>query len=233
MARQTFKTVDEAVEYLFCEEIEADIIAVPPEVDELTDEENVEDEMVGNTRVNDIAGTAEIFHEEDNEEICKISAKRVRKEDVKWFPNLGQKAYHLCEEMKQKLSGLSPMQVFEELFSDDVINVIVEETDKYAKEYKNKINFSVHRDDVRVLIGFLIFTGYHKLSSERNDWSEDDDLVIQIVKDAISRNKYPELKSVLHFNDNKKANENKGDKSFKLKPLIWVLVRKALNIYFG
>jgi hypothetical protein len=38
------------------------MVAVPPEVDELTDEENVEDEMIGNTHVNDIGGTAEIFH---------------------------------------------------------------------------------------------------------------------------------------------------------------------------
>jgi hypothetical protein len=28
--------------------------------------------MIGNTHVNDIAGTAKIFHEEDNEEICQI-----------------------------------------------------------------------------------------------------------------------------------------------------------------
>jgi hypothetical protein len=95
MARQTFKTVDDAVEYLFSEETEADMVAVPPEVDKLTDEENIEDEMI-NTHVNDIAGTAEIFHEEDNEEICQISSKRVQK-DLKWcdeaptfsFPNLG------------------------------------------------------------------------------------------------------------------------------------------------
>jgi hypothetical protein len=33
MARQTFKTVDEAAEYLFSEEIEADMVAVPPDVD--------------------------------------------------------------------------------------------------------------------------------------------------------------------------------------------------------
>jgi hypothetical protein len=84
MARQTFKTVDEAAEYLLSEEIEADMVTVPPEVDELTDEENIEDEMIGNTHVNNTAGTAEIFHEEDNEKICQISAKRVKKEDVKW-----------------------------------------------------------------------------------------------------------------------------------------------------
>jgi hypothetical protein len=103
--RKTFKTVDEVAEYLLSEEIEADMVAVPPEVDELTDEENIEHEIIGNTHVNDIADTAEIVHEEDNEEICQISAKRVRKEDVKWcdeaptfsFPNLGPKAHHPCE----------------------------------------------------------------------------------------------------------------------------------------
>jgi hypothetical protein len=64
MARQTFKTVDEAVEYLFPEETESDMVAMPPEVGELADEENREDEMIGNTHINDIAGRAEIFHEE-------------------------------------------------------------------------------------------------------------------------------------------------------------------------
>jgi hypothetical protein len=112
------------------------------------------------------------------------------------------------------------VQVFEELFSDDVINFIVEETERYAKEYKNKINFSVHPDDVHVLIGFSIFTGYHRLSSERDYWPKDEDFGIQIVKDAMSRNRYLELKSVLHFNDYKKANENKGDKSFKIKKAV-------------
>jgi hypothetical protein len=60
-----------------------------------------------------------------------------------------------------------------------------------------------------VFIEFLIFTGYHKLSCERDYWSEDDDLEIQAVKDVTGHNKYLELKSVLHFNDNKKTNENK------------------------
>ena len=72
--------------------------------------------------------------------------------------------------------------------------MIVMETERYAKEYKNKINFSVHPDDIRVVIGFLIFIGYHRLPSERDYQSEDDDLGIQLVKDAMSRNIYLELK---------------------------------------
>ena len=64
--------------------IEVDVIAVPPELDELTDEENIEDDLIGNTHVSDIAGSTEVFHEERNEDISDVSAKRVRKEEVKW-----------------------------------------------------------------------------------------------------------------------------------------------------
>ncbi|GFS80563.1 hypothetical protein TNCV_3869961 [Trichonephila clavipes] len=41
--KKVFKTDEEAVEYLFSEELESKMIALPPEVDELTDEEGFDD----------------------------------------------------------------------------------------------------------------------------------------------------------------------------------------------
>ncbi|GFW21826.1 hypothetical protein TNCV_1235511 [Trichonephila clavipes] len=41
--KKVFKTAEEAVEYLFLEELESKMIALPPEVDELTDEEGFND----------------------------------------------------------------------------------------------------------------------------------------------------------------------------------------------
>lgn len=41
--KKVFKTAEEAVEYLFSKELESDMIALPPEVDELTDEECFDD----------------------------------------------------------------------------------------------------------------------------------------------------------------------------------------------
>ena len=110
MATEKFKTVKQTIDYLLSEDIEADVIAVPPELDELTDEENIEDDLIGNTHVSDISGATEVFHEERNEDFSDVSAKRVRKEEVKWcaqsptysFPNLGQKAYEQSEELKHK-----------------------------------------------------------------------------------------------------------------------------------
>ncbi|GFT18885.1 uncharacterized protein NPIL_471191 [Nephila pilipes] len=41
--KKVFKTAEEAVEYLFSEELESGMIVLPPEVDELTDEEGFDD----------------------------------------------------------------------------------------------------------------------------------------------------------------------------------------------
>ncbi|GFT35154.1 hypothetical protein NPIL_328301 [Nephila pilipes] len=41
--KKVFKTAEEAEEYLFSEELESEIIVLPPEVDELTNEEGFDD----------------------------------------------------------------------------------------------------------------------------------------------------------------------------------------------
>ncbi|GFU62769.1 hypothetical protein NPIL_24271 [Nephila pilipes] len=41
--KKVFKTAEEAVEYLFSEELVSEMIVLPPEVDEFTDEEGFDD----------------------------------------------------------------------------------------------------------------------------------------------------------------------------------------------
>ncbi|KAG8238661.1 hypothetical protein J437_LFUL018154 [Ladona fulva] len=98
------------------------------------------------------------------------------------------------EAAKSCLQKHSPMQLFEEFFSDDVRS--------------------------RIFLGILIFSGYHTLPSERDYWSDQEDLGVPLVRDAMSRNTYLEIKSVIHFQNNAKANDNKNDRSFKIRPLI-------------
>ena len=61
MNRKIFTSVQDAVEYLFSKEIEADIIAIPPDVDELTDEEEIDGEMLDVPVIKDIAGKIEVI----------------------------------------------------------------------------------------------------------------------------------------------------------------------------
>ncbi|GFX38875.1 uncharacterized protein TNCV_4753511 [Trichonephila clavipes] len=58
--KKLFKTDKEAVEYLFSEELESKMIALPPEIDELTDEEGFDDTETLDPSVRDVAGSIEI-----------------------------------------------------------------------------------------------------------------------------------------------------------------------------
>ncbi|XP_035216457.1 piggyBac transposable element-derived protein 3-like [Stegodyphus dumicola] len=126
---------------------------MPPDVDELTDEEQFDDDNLGTPVVSDVAGTLEIRMPDDND------------------------------------------------------NPIISD--------KKKENNSRKR--------FLILSGYHTLPSERDYWAEADDLGVTIVKNAMTRNFYLELKRLLHFQDNKLHQYNKNDKSFKIRPLLEML----------
>ncbi|KFM58030.1 hypothetical protein X975_21500, partial [Stegodyphus mimosarum] len=88
------------------------------------------------------------------------------------------------------------------------------------KDMRNigKINDSFQLQLMKSLIGFLIFSGYHNLCSERDFWSEKD-LMVLTEKNAMSRNKYLEIKSVIHFANNYAAMKKKSDHTFKIGKL--------------
>ncbi|GFT93666.1 hypothetical protein NPIL_47931 [Nephila pilipes] len=52
--KKAFKTAEEAVKYLFSEELESEMIALPPEEDELTDEEDFDDTETLDPSVRDV-----------------------------------------------------------------------------------------------------------------------------------------------------------------------------------
>lgn len=60
--------MDEVLAYLESADIDADIVALPPDVDELTDEEDIEDENLENPTVADVPGSSEINAPEEKEE---------------------------------------------------------------------------------------------------------------------------------------------------------------------
>ncbi|GFW42043.1 uncharacterized protein TNCV_1905011 [Trichonephila clavipes] len=59
--RKVFHTVEEALEYMFPKEIESDIIALPPDVDELTDKMYFGDDEMTTPSVKDLSGNVEIY----------------------------------------------------------------------------------------------------------------------------------------------------------------------------
>lgn len=73
----------------------------------------------------------------------------------------------LCE-LKEALADLISVSIFEQLFDSHVYQMIVDETIRYASTQKNKHDFSITADEIKMFFGFLIFTGYQTLPSERD-----------------------------------------------------------------
>nr|CAH7746200.1 unnamed protein product [Callosobruchus chinensis] len=90
----------------------------------------------------------------------------------------------------------------------------------YAAQ-KNDHSFCVTEDEIKVFLGILMFSGYHKLPRQRLFWCLDEDVSVPCISQAMSRNRYYQIKKYLHFADN--SNLDKNDKLYKVRPLMMML----------
>lgn len=130
------------------------------------------------------------------------------------------------ESMKNALKDMNPVEIFEKLLDNEVIQLIVDETKRYADQNNNH-DFRVSQEDIKIFIGILYLTGYHRLPRERLYWSLDEDVQVPLVAKAMSRNRFEELKRFMHLADNTKL--NKQDKLSKVRPLMNLLNKKFLQ----
>lgn len=122
------------------------------------------------------------------------------------------------------LKDMTPVKIFELLIDDEVLELIASESTIYAGQ-NNRHDTIFTKEELRKFLGILIFTGYHKLPSERSYWSVDEDLGVALVSDCMSRNRFLEIKRNLHFADNSMATSS-TDKMFKIRPLCDILQNK-------
>ena len=52
-------------------------------------------------------------------------------------------------------------------------------------------------------LGILIFSGHHAVPSERDYWSNQRDLGIQLVSEALFSKRYLKIKASFHLDDNR------------------------------
>ena len=100
------------------------------------------------------------------------------------------------------LNGSSPFEIWRFLFTEEMIDQIVCQTNLYKNRDKNNSNFNVTGEEIRKILGILLLSGYHSLSEEHHYWSRQQDLDVAIVPNTMSRNRYHEIKKYLHFADN-------------------------------
>lgn len=183
------------------------VLLPPDQVDALSDEERIDEDDLDATVPTDVAGQVEIenIHEEDeNDDDIPLArfvkggqwrkTEKLNKVPVELFPEKLIEAH-------QDLPDLSPIQLFFKFFDNSVIQLLITESIRYAKE-KNNHNFDIDEGDLCAFVGILILSGYHSLPNETLYWCKDEDVAVPLVGNRMPRHRFVELKRYMHCADN-------------------------------
>lgn len=85
----------------------------------------------------------------------------------------------------------------------------------------------MHNYEIRRFIGFLYFTGYHKIPEWKKYWSTDPSFGIEIVRQAFPRSRAEAIKRFIHLADNKTI--DKDDKFAKISPFVDMCNKRFLQ----
>ena len=124
--------------------------------------------------------------------------------------------------MHPELSDQTEWEVFESFFSD-IVNLLVERTNRYANRDKSNLQFSVTNDEMLKFIGRIFLSEYNQRTSETDYWSKSPDLECSIAASTMSRTRFQHIKSYLHAADNQNLAETK---MAKVEPLYQLLNEK-------
>lgn len=113
-------------------------------------------------------------------------------------------------EKVMEVEGKSVYEIWETIFTPDIVKHIALQTNLFAKRDNNNPNFHVsEKKQILNILGIQLLSGYHTLPEEHHYWSTQPDLGVPIVYNTMSKNKYLEIKRYIHFADNQNLCEGK------------------------
>ena len=118
-----------------------------------------------------------------------------------------------------KHEAASIVDFFELFVDNDLIHLLVEESNRYAQS-KNYPDPNITEDEIKCFIGILILSGYNQLPSKRNYWESTSDTHNELVYNSIRRNRFELILRFLHCANNDDFSTTNKDKLWKIRPLI-------------
>ena len=119
--------------------------------------------------------------DDEVELLLPTRSKRRRQELPKWKRTSGfakdfQQVEPNFRENLSDLEGYSRYQVQKNLFSEDILEHIVLQTNLYSNRDQNNPYFMVSTKEMQSFLGVLLLTGYPSLPEEHHYWSTQLDL---------------------------------------------------------
>ncbi len=145
-------------------------------------------------------------------EIARREWKRVEKRnDLFHFPK-GSKIEYFSD-------CQTSADVFFQFLDNEIVDNIVFQTNLYINQIECCVPPLMH-NEFYGFIGINMVMSYHKLPSWTDYWSNNSDMSIPFVSSVMTRDRFGQILSSLHVNDNATIPEGNQDKLYKLHPLI-------------
>ncbi|KAK0046220.1 PiggyBac transposable element-derived protein 3 [Biomphalaria pfeifferi] len=124
----------------------------------------------------------------------------------------------------------TPISYFEQFFTPDMMQLIVEETNRYAVQ--NGSWFRINMQNLETYVGIFLRMGIVHMPRYRMYWSSE--LRYNAIADYMSRNMFEDIGRFIHFNDNSKVITNRKDQNYdslyKIRPILEKLLQQCLLV---
>lgn len=111
------------------------------------------------------------------------------------------------------------------------VEKIVFQSNMYAVQKGKTLNLI--EDDFLCFLGINFLMGYHQLPNLQSYWNTNRDLNVSLVSESMSRNRFQEILSYLHVNDNSLLSKDNKDKIYKVRPSLEMLNNQFRFLYYG
>ena len=127
-----------------------------------------------------------------------------------------------------------PIDLFSLFFTDELISLLVVETNKYAALCRGNNTWSTTSDEMKAYFGFHVLMGICQLPEIRDYWSRDQRLHYSPISERITRDRFEEITRYLHFVDNSQL-PSRGEEGYhrlqKVMPIIEIVKNQCLSVY--
>ena len=231
---ETADNEDSSFSYISETESEGSIYEDPGSSD--SDEQDSDD---GNE--NDIAGNT---LEESLSEPDQSGSQSVNSQDLWNEIHSTQRQHDFIGREKVNISvddreQLQPYDVFKKIVTDDILDLIVEQTNEYAKQYIDNTTLTrtcrakqwvpTNRNEMRTFIGIVMSMGLVWTPDIHLYWSTKELYNRSFVSKTMPRDRFLLLLKFLHFSDDRPRSQR--DKLFKLRPLVEPLLKNFQELY--
>lgn len=215
-----------------------DIYVEPPEVSALTDEDSGDEDddgdlnrlsgrqlraqaelKLGNNRR--VGSSDEIADVREEENPCQKTSRKRQKKETKTYlwakGDLQSRGNAFPIPDFSRYSELSPIELFELFWTEDIYSYLLDETRKYAL-FKNYQDPHITLDEIKCVFGIFILSGYNRKPGRRFYWDSKADMEHPMVKNAMRRNRFEQVLQFLHLADNNSPDQM--DKAWKVRPLM-------------